>query len=88
MERTHIPGKLVVTSIEKSWAEKVIAENVLMLLNDCSAAFIFSRAGQKKVDISRTSLFRHEKLDKILGFLHITELTFIAGSGNPEIKIT
>jgi hypothetical protein len=37
----------------------------------------------KKVDISRTLLFLHEKLDTMILFLHITELTFIAGSGNP-----
>jgi hypothetical protein len=44
--------------------------------------------GSKKVDISRTSLFLHEIPNKILGFLHIAELTFIAGSGKTKIKIT
>jgi hypothetical protein len=32
-------------------------------------------------------LFLHEVPDKMLGFLHITELTSIAGSENSKIKI-
>jgi hypothetical protein len=40
----------------------------------------------KKADISRTSLFRHEMPDKMLGFLHITDPVLFADSDKTKIK--
>jgi hypothetical protein len=51
---------------------------------------------KRKVELKETRNYDWEFLDwknemkrkEMLGFLHITDLTFIAGSGNPKIKIT
>jgi hypothetical protein len=42
--------------------------------------------GSKKVDISITSLFLHEKLDTMILFLHITDPALSAGSDKTKIK--
>ena len=41
---------------------------------------------QKKVDISRTSLFHHEKLDTMILFLHINDPILSPGSDKTKIK--
>ena len=42
--------------------------------------------GSKKVDISRTSLFLHEKLETMILFLHITDPVLSVGSDKTKIK--
>ena len=48
--------------------------------------FVCRGWAEKKVEILRTSLFHHEILDKMLGFLHITDPVLSAGSDNLKIK--